>query len=143
MKSKVVLFDEILKEEFCLYQRKAMDYGTSPVEKTGIVGLMVRIIDKTERVFNLSKTGRVALVKNEALEDTLMDIANYANMALVELRLGRERTARSGVPDSPRKGKQASEPVGRRKTLLDIITSTVKQEYGRMDKFGAWSKTGT
>ena len=140
MKSKVVLFGEILKEEFCLYQRKAMDYGTSPVEKTGIVGLMVRIIDKTERVFNLSKTGRVALVKNEALEDTLMDIANYANMALVELKLERMRTARSGVPE---KGKQTSEHVGRRKTMLDIITSTEKHEYGRMDKFGAWSKTGT
>ena len=78
---------QILKEEFLLYQRKAQDYGAKPVEETGLVGLLVRILDKVHRVLNISGGCMKAEVTDEKLEDTLMDIANYANMALVELKL--------------------------------------------------------
>ena len=85
MKSKILLMGKILKEEFVLYQRKSQDYGTKPVEETGVVGLLVRIADKVHRALHLSENGRIATVTDENLEDTLMDISNYANMCLVEL----------------------------------------------------------
>ena len=78
---------DILKSEFVLYQRKAQDYGDSPIEETGIVGLLVRIVDKTHRALNITNSGWEVKVVDENLEDTLMDIANYSNMCLVELKL--------------------------------------------------------
>ena len=76
---------KILKEEFVLYQKKSQDYGTKPVEETGVVGLLVRIVDKVHRALNLANNGMEAKVVDENLEDTLMDISNYANMCLIEL----------------------------------------------------------
>ncbi len=121
MKSKVILFGQVLRKEYLLYQRKTMDYGAVPVERTGIVGLLTRIIDKTERAYHLTGNGKCATVTDENLEDTLMDIANYANMALVELKYNKKE----------------------HRNLLDIITSTEKHNYGKMDRFGAWDKKGT
>ena len=86
MKSKVILMGEILKEEYLLYQRKSKDYGPKPIDETGIVGLLVRMSDKVHRALNLANNGMEAKVVDENLEDTLMDIANYANMCLIELR---------------------------------------------------------
>ena len=87
MKDKIVLMGEILAEEYILYQQKSKDYGTKPVEETGVVGLLVRISDKVHRALNLANNGMEAMVVDENLEDTLKDISNYANMALVELRI--------------------------------------------------------
>ena len=51
------------------------------VEKMGISsaesGFLVRMTDKMMRITNLIKNGG-AQVKDEAIEDTLMDLANYA-----------------------------------------------------------------
>lgn len=45
-----------------------------PVE----VGIIVRMSDKLMRAANLTQPGRVAQVKDEAVLDTLSDLANYA-----------------------------------------------------------------
>lgn len=87
MKNKLQMMIKLHHEELMLYERKSEDYGEIPMEVTGIVGLIVRIADKIHRVLNLSKNGRVALVEDENLEDTLRDISNYANMALIELEI--------------------------------------------------------
>ena len=92
-KTKTILMGEILIEEYLLYQRKGKDYGDKPVEETGIVGLLVRISDKIHRALHLSDDSRIAMVTDEKLEDTLMDIANYANMCLVELLIARDKKA--------------------------------------------------
>jgi hypothetical protein len=82
---KTKIFKGILGKELELYMMKAADYGTEPVEETGIVGLFVRLHDKVHRVLNLSGDGMAIKVSDENLKDTLLDIANYANMCLVEL----------------------------------------------------------
>ena len=79
------MFSMFLAEELEIYKRKRKDYGTHPIQETGIVGLMIRVLDKTHRVLHLTKNGRTITVTDEQLKDSLMDIANYANMCLLEL----------------------------------------------------------
>ena len=74
------------EEELNLYIAKSHDYGNKSIEETGVVGILVRILDKVHRALHLSEDGRMAMVTDEKLEDTLMDISNYANMALIEHR---------------------------------------------------------
>ena len=72
-----------------LYKRKNADYGNS-VAKTfdewGLVSFLVRIEDKLNRVSTLTKkTSAEQQVSDEKIEDTLLDLANYSIMALIEL----------------------------------------------------------
>lgn len=83
--SKIQMMAKLHQDELMLYEKKSEDYGDSPIDETGVVGLLVRIVDKTHRALHLSKDGRIAMVTDENLEDTLKDISNYANMALIEM----------------------------------------------------------
>ena len=85
VKRDVDMFRLFLADELALYERKRKDYGEHPIKETGIVGLMVRILDKTHRVLHLSENGRTITVTDENIKDSLMDIANYSHMALLEL----------------------------------------------------------
>jgi hypothetical protein len=84
-------FSDILEEELELYVNKHSDYGDDTIEEMGVVGILVRIHDKIHRALQLSKEGYVAKVVDERLEDTLMDLANYANLGLVLLREGNKK----------------------------------------------------
>lgn len=64
-----------------LFARKNHDYGSS-FAKHGPVGVLVRIGDKIERLMRISKSG-VILVDDEKLRDTLIDLSNYAAMAVM------------------------------------------------------------
>jgi hypothetical protein len=83
---KIFMMEKLHHEELKLYVRKSLDYGSEPVNETGIVGLLVRILDKGHRALHLSEDGKIAMLTDEKLEDTLMDISNYANMALIEMK---------------------------------------------------------
>lgn len=85
LKRDVDMFRHFLEEELALYQAKRKDYGKYPIQEAGIVGLMIRILDKTHRVLHLSKSGRTITVTDENIKDSLMDIANYSHMALLEI----------------------------------------------------------
>ena len=82
-------FEDITTSMFELYKRKNADYGNS-VAKTfdeyGLVSFLVRIEDKLNRVATLTKKSTTEQqVKDEKIEDTLLDLANYSIMALIEL----------------------------------------------------------
>lgn len=70
-----------------LYIRKNHDYGDS-VSKTfdeyGLTSFLVRMDDKMNRIKTLIKVGDAA-VTGEHIEDTLLDLANYAVLALTEI----------------------------------------------------------
>ena len=83
--NKIEMMRKLHERELDLYTVKTLDYGSEPVEEAGTVGLLVRILDKVHRALHLSEDGRIAMVTDEKLEDTLMDISNYANMALIEI----------------------------------------------------------
>ena len=52
--------------------------------KYGLTSFLVRLEDKLNRARTLSK--QEAKVKDEKIEDTLLDMANYAILAVLELR---------------------------------------------------------
>jgi hypothetical protein len=64
-----------------LFKRKNADYGDA-FAKYGLVGVLMRIEDKIQRCLSINKSG-IQLVNDEALEDTLLDLHNYAAMALM------------------------------------------------------------
>ena len=61
---------------------KNKDYGDAFAQH-GTVGVLVRISDKMSRFTNISKRGLEISVSDETLKDTLMDLHNYAAMAIM------------------------------------------------------------
>ena len=75
--------EEVHKEAFELYTRKNQDYGKA-YEKFGTIGLLIRITDKISRAISITEKN-VQLVDDESLRDTLIDLHNYAAMAVMEM----------------------------------------------------------
>lgn len=87
---KVTMFADITKRMAEVYAAKNHDYGNSfskSIEEFGLVAAAVRMNDKMERIKSLVKAQESnRCVKDETIEDTLLDLANYAVMTLVELK---------------------------------------------------------
>tara|TARA_B110000483_G_C18070236_1_gene493811 strand:- start:593 stop:874 length:282 start_codon:yes stop_codon:yes gene_type:complete len=66
-----------------LFSKKNKDYGDA-FATYGPVGVLVRIGDKIQRLQSISKSG-VTLVEDEKIRDTLIDLHNYAAMAIMLL----------------------------------------------------------
>ena len=66
-----------------LFKRKNKDYGDA-FAKFGIIGILMRIEDKIQRAICVDKN-KVALVSDETIKDTLIDLHNYAAMGLMLL----------------------------------------------------------
>ena len=93
--SYVDYFDDILKEMSEVHQRKNADYGNNfhkRYEKYGFLTALLRLTDKMERLENIYEKEEIQ-VKDESVEDTLLDLANYAVMTIVELRNNKKETA--------------------------------------------------
>lgn len=82
----MVTFKDILNKMYEIYERKNADYGDSfskTFEEFGLTASAIRINDKNERFKQLIKNE--AQVKDESIEDTLLDLANYAVLTLMEM----------------------------------------------------------
>lgn len=81
---------EICKKLNEIYIKKNHDYGDAFSEsygKYGNVMPIIRLEDKLNRFRNLVMNGNVE-VKTESMEDTLLDLANYAIMTVIEIENG-------------------------------------------------------
>ena len=68
------------------YEQKNHDYGNSfgeTYKKLGIISAITRISDKYNRICSLAN--KQALVKDESIKDTLLDLANYCIMTVIEM----------------------------------------------------------
>ena len=86
MKDKVQRHMEICQEMNALYERKNHDYGDSfhkSYQDYGMTMLLIRLEDKLNRLKTLSK--KAAEVPGESIQDTLIDLANYSVMGIIEL----------------------------------------------------------
>jgi hypothetical protein len=81
MTDRVEQLKQIQSDALELFKRKNADYGDA-FAKFGIIGVLMRIEDKIQRALSISKSG-VTLVDDEGLRDTLLDLHNYAAMALM------------------------------------------------------------
>ena len=71
----------VQKEALDLFEKKNKDYGDA-FANFGTIGVLVRLSDKISRAVSISKSS-VTLVKDESLRDTLIDLHNYAAMAIM------------------------------------------------------------
>ncbi len=98
---------ELLEEMAVLHVRKAMGYsshskdvwanfrGSQDIGISAFRGVLVRWLDKVARIKNLVRDERNDVLPDEGLEDTLMDAAAYA---LIALSLLREERLTQGSP---------------------------------------------
>ena len=80
-KNRVEQMKQIHKEALELFTKKNIDYGDA-FAKYGVIGVLMRIEDKLQRTMSITKHG-VNLIKDEGIRDTLIDLHNYAAMALM------------------------------------------------------------
>ena len=81
--TRVESLEKVMKEGLELFSQKNKDYGDAFAD-CGTVGVLVRMQDKIKRMQNISRTG-IQLVNTESLRDTLIDLMNYAGMAVMLL----------------------------------------------------------
>lgn len=78
---------EIVDKQLELYRKKNSDYGNSfskTVEKLGFAYALGTINVKVDRAISVYKKG-CCEVNDESIRDTLMDLANYSLMTLIEI----------------------------------------------------------
>lgn len=71
-----------------LYARKNADYGDSfhdTFVEEGMAMARIRLSDKLNRFKSLTKGDSVQQVNDESVRDTLLDLANYAIMTVIEM----------------------------------------------------------
>jgi hypothetical protein len=89
---KTDIHKEICGELNKIYEAKNKDYGDSFAKlrkEYGNPAILIRLEDKLGRLKRLMLSGEQN-VKVESIEDTLIDLANYAIMELVERQIERD-----------------------------------------------------
>ena len=79
--NQIIHMKQIQAEGLALFIKKNADYGNS-YKQYGLIGVLVRLQDKINRCLNITNNG--IHVQDESLRDTLIDLHNYAAMALME-----------------------------------------------------------
>ena len=74
-------FKTVQEEALDLFSKKNADYGDA-FANFGPVGVIVRMGDKINRLSNVTKSD-ITLIKTETVRDTLIDLHNYAAMAIL------------------------------------------------------------
>ena len=81
--NRVSQMESVQKEGLDLFKKKNADYGDA-FANYGPVGVLVRMGDKISRLQSITNKG-VTLINTESIRDTLIDLHNYAGMAVLLL----------------------------------------------------------
>jgi len=81
--NRVEQMKNVQADALTLFTKKNADYGDA-FAKYGVIGVLMRIEDKMQRAMSITKNG-VNLVNDEGIRDTLLDLHNYAAMAIMLL----------------------------------------------------------
>ena len=79
--NRIEQMQKIQKEGLQLFEKKNKDYGDA-FAKYGTIGVLIRMEDKLQRSISISNSG-INLINSESMRDTLLDLHNYAAMALM------------------------------------------------------------
>ena len=80
---------EISELQLDTYRKKNADYGNAfekSMDEDGLLVAKIRIGDKIRRINSLIKNNGEGQVKDERLEDTYLDLANYCVMTILWIR---------------------------------------------------------
>jgi hypothetical protein len=80
---RISQLDIIQLEARQLFEKKNKDYGDA-FATYGPIGVLVRIGDKIQRLQSIHTSG-ITLIEDEKMRDTLIDLHNYAAMAIMLL----------------------------------------------------------
>lgn len=90
---------EIMDELHDVFVKKNADYGSSfhdTYADLGIISAVTRISDKFNRTKTLAKNlDKEPNVKDEAITDTLLDMANYCILTVMEIELAQKKNQES------------------------------------------------
>ena len=89
MSSKIEKHQKICNELNALYAKKNHDYGDSfhlSYKEEGMAMARIRLGDKLNRFKTLSRNSKQE-VNDESIRDTLVDLANYAIMTILEMEV--------------------------------------------------------
>ena len=75
--------ENVQKDALEMFKKKNADYGDA-FAKFGVIGVLMRIEDKIQRSLSISKNN-ITMVNDESIRDTLLDLHNYAAMAIMLL----------------------------------------------------------
>ncbi len=90
MLDPVAKHKSLCKELTETFVAKNADYGNSfhdEIEEFGLIVAAVALGNKYRRFKTLALNGNKAEVKAESIRDTLMDMANYAIMTVMEIEM--------------------------------------------------------
>lgn len=85
--NKIERHKELCEGMHNLYKQKNHDYGDSfskTYKELGIVSAVTQIMHKHNRLVTLA-VGADQMVQGESIKDTLIDLANYAIMTVIEM----------------------------------------------------------
>lgn len=83
MTNRVDQMKHVQDEGLELFKKKNQDYGDAFAE-FGVIGVLVRMGDKIKRLESIEKN-KIALIDDEKMRDTLIDLHNYSAMAIMLL----------------------------------------------------------
>jgi hypothetical protein len=86
---EITMFTELTNVMSEIFAKKRHDYGQTTEEtykKFGPVSMLTRMHDKMGRLDTLLGSGDKNYVEDERVEDTLLDLANYALITILEMR---------------------------------------------------------
>lgn len=104
IKDEIALFNKLTQEMSETFAKKRNDYGQTTTEtfkKFGPVSMLTRMHDKMGRLDNLLTNNRENMV-GEKVEDTLLDLANYALITILELRKDKQEKSLEGYYNNHR-----------------------------------------
>ena len=81
MSNRVEQLKTVQNEALELFSKKNQDYGDA-FATYGTIGVLVRLGDKIHRLQSITSKG-INLIEDEKLRDTLIDLHNYAGMAVM------------------------------------------------------------
>lgn len=85
--TKETMFKSIVEGMYKTYEKKNKDYGNSfdiLCDKFGLIAAAIPLNNKVGRINSLIKNNNSYV--NESIEDSLLDLANYAIMTLIYLK---------------------------------------------------------
>ena len=129
--NKVTIHKAICYDMSSTYEKKNADYGDSFARvrrEEGPASILVRLKDKLYRLETILH-GADIKVKEETVEDTLIDMANYCVMELTERKaekLAREESARELVYNIMCTGCPDAKKCHEERTECDEFTNTVE-----------------
>lgn len=84
----IEVFKSITDEMARLFEIKNKNYGNSfskQFEEYGLTSVCIRLEDKLNRLKSLNRQGDNANIDDESLRDTLIDLANYSVLSIMEI----------------------------------------------------------